>query len=212
MSLAGGLLRPFHGGFHNPPGPVAVASSASASRMTAICVSGWPAGPSGAPYGKRTCSARGMPTFSAMSRFITTQTVGMPSASIALAISPTDCWQIGQHGVRKAACTPVGDQPPRHLRRGLVDQLKRFGQVAHEAVGPGMQRADHPLLDQLPENEPRAAPRSGRPQPARGRSASGRSEAINGGVDVDLAKRRVAGVVPRVKRQLRFRRSTARRC
>jgi hypothetical protein len=47
-----------------------------------------------------------MPTFSAMSRFMTTQTVGMPSVSIARAISPTDCWQIGQHGVRKAACTP----------------------------------------------------------------------------------------------------------
>jgi len=45
----------------------------------------------------------------------------------------------------------VCSQSSRHLRRGLVDQLERFRQVAHEAVRPRVQAPNDAFLHQLLE-------------------------------------------------------------
>ena len=88
------------------PGFVAVSSISSASSSITRLWSGLLGSPMGLPKGKRTRATRGGSSTSASPLFIITNTVAMPSASNALAISPPDRLQMGQVAVMTTASTP----------------------------------------------------------------------------------------------------------
>ncbi len=87
------------------PGTVAFTSTLKAARMTAVWVSTLPGSPSGCPIGHLTNTDLGGRTSSVNRLAMLTPTVGIPSLSIALCISPTDRLQRPQPGVSNTAST-----------------------------------------------------------------------------------------------------------
>ena len=97
----------------------------SASSAITRCCSALPGSPIGRPNGNRTAATRGGRIRSATCAYIMTCTVGMPSASMALAISPPDRLHTGQVDVSTTACTPSAFN--RRATSGAVSVISRSG-------------------------------------------------------------------------------------
>ena len=105
---------------------------------------------------------------------MTTQTVEIPASSSALAISPTDCWQIGQQGTNKAASAPAASK--RWAAAGAVDGegVREDQPVAADMAAPEpgagvpVQRTDQPAL--APERPAARGGAGGGPRTSAGRT------------------------------------------